>query len=330
MQKISVIGAGAWGTALATVARRAGRDVTLWAFEPEVAEAINTGHENTLYLPGVTLDAGIAATSDLAAALDAHAVLLVPPAQHVRRICQQAAPHWPAGVPAVICSKGIEQGSCALMTDVLADVLPGVPVMALSGPTFAIEVAKGLPTAVTLAGTDEALRAKVAAALATPGFRPYESDDLVGAEVGGAVKNVLAIACGIVEGLDLGENARAALITRGLEEIAVLAEALGGKRLTLMGLSGMGDLILTASSMKSRNFSLGAAIGQGKKAEDILAGRSAVTEGVHTAKALMELADKLGLEMPIARTVDAILNHGADLHAAIEKLLARPLGSEVG
>ncbi|WP_428846059.1 NAD(P)H-dependent glycerol-3-phosphate dehydrogenase [Magnetospirillum sulfuroxidans] len=328
MQRIGIIGAGAWGTALAVAARRAGRDVVLWAHEPDVAAAITAMGRNTVYLPDIHLDPSIRATTDLADALDADAVLLVTPAQHLRASLKQAARHWRRGVPAVICAKGIEQGSDCMMTEVAEAELPGIPLAVLSGPTFAIEVARGLPTAITLACGDAALGAKLVDALGTPAFRPYLAADLVGAEIGGAVKNVLAIACGIVEGKGYGDNARAALITRGLAEMSRLAMAKGGRMETLMGLSGMGDLILTASSAQSRNYSLGLLLGQGQSLADILAGRKAVTEGVWSAGAVVDMAQRLGIEMPICAGVDAVLNRACPLDEAIMQLLSRPFTLE--
>ncbi|SDH56652.1 NAD(P)H-dependent glycerol-3-phosphate dehydrogenase [Roseospirillum parvum] len=333
--RLAVIGAGAWGSALAQTARRAGRQVCLWAHEPETARAITEDHANPDYLPDVALDPGITATADLAQALaGAEAVLLVTPAQHLATVGAQAAAHWPLGrggrpVPAVICAKGIALDSGRLMSQEAARVLPaGTPLAALSGPTFAAEVARGLPTAVTLACADAELGAALVETLGGPSFRPYLSDDLIGAEVGGAVKNVLAIACGIVEGRGLGDNARAALITRGLAEITRLAVALGGQPGTVMGLCGLGDLMLTASSLQSRNYSLGVAVGQGHSAAQVMAGRRAVTEGVSTAQALAGLAETLGVEMPICQAVNAIVHQDADLDDTISGLLNRPFKME--
>lgn len=328
MQRIGIIGAGAWGTALAVTARRAGRDVVLWAHEPDVAGAINAMRQNTAYLPGVHLDCCIRATTDMADAVDADAVLLVTPAQHLRATARAAAPFWRPGVPAVICAKGIEQGSDCMMTEVVEAELPAAPQAVLSGPTFAAEVARGLPTAITLACADSDLGTALVAALGTQTFRPYLADDLVGAEIGGAVKNVLAIACGIVEGRGYGDNARAALITRGLAEMSRLALAKGGRAETLMGLSGMGDLILTASSTQSRNYSLGFMLGEGRKLADILAERRAVTEGVWSAGAVVDMARRLDIEMPISAAVDAVLNQGRPLDEAIAELLSRPFRAE--
>lgn len=328
MNTIGVVGGGAWGTALALTARRAGRDVMLWAREAAVVDSVNADHVNADFLPGVPLDPAIRATSDHAEIARADAVLLVPPAQHLRAACRALAPHWRQGIPAVICAKGVELSSCSLMAEAVAEELPGAVVAVLSGPTFAIEVARGLPTAITLACADAALGRKLVAALGTPSFRPYYSDDLIGAQVGGAVKNVLAIACGIVEGRGLGDNARAALITRGLAELTRLAVAKGGRLETLMGLSGLGDLILTASSTQSRNYSLGFALGQGRALADILGERRSVTEGVHTAGAVMALAGRLGVEMPICAGVEAVINQGVGLDDAIRQLLSRPFRAE--
>ena len=329
MQRVGVIGAGAWGTALAAVVRRAGRDVMLWAREEEVVGSINTHHINDVFLPNVPLDEGIQATTNMANATDADLVLLVAPAQHLRAVCGLLAPNWPNGTPAVICSKGIERITNLLMTDIIAEALPSAPPMVLSGPTFAKEVAAGLPTAVTLASADVALSDEVASAIGTQAFRPYTSTDLVGAAIGGAVKNVLAIACGIVHGKGLGENARAALITRGLTEVVRLAVALGGRPETLMGLCGLGDLLLTATSMQSRNYSLGAALGEGRTLDEILGVRRAVTEGVYTAEAVVALAKDKGVDMPICMAMDGILNRNTSVDQAIQGVLNRPIKEEL-
>jgi glycerol-3-phosphate dehydrogenase (NAD(P)+) len=328
MRTIGVVGGGAWGTALALTARRAGREVVLWAREESVVAQINASHVNLDFLPGVDLDPAIRATGDWAEVAKADAVLLVPPAQHLRAACKALAPHWRPGTAAVICAKGIELATSALMQEAVAEELPHAVPAILSGPTFAIEVAKGLPTAITLACADAALGRALVDALGTPTFRPYLSDDLVGAQVGGAVKNVLAIACGIVEGRGLGDNARAALITRGLAELVRLAQSKGAKPETLMGLSGLGDLILTASSTQSRNYSLGFALGQGRSLGEILGARKSVTEGVTTAGAVMEMAGRLGVEMPICAAVDAVINRGVGLGDAIAALLSRPFRNE--
>ncbi|OAN53785.1 NAD(P)H-dependent glycerol-3-phosphate dehydrogenase [Magnetospirillum moscoviense] len=328
MDSIGIVGAGAWGTALAATIRRAGRNVVLWAHEAEVVAGINATRTNATYLPGIALECGIRATIDLAEIAAQGVVLLVTPAQHLRATARALAPLWRPGTPAVICAKGIEQGTLAMMTEVVEAELPTAAIAVLSGPTFAIEVARGLPTAVTLACADQVLGKRLVEAVGTPTFRPYLADDLVGAEIGGAVKNVLAIACGIVEGRGMGDNARAALITRGLAELTRLAVAKGGRPETLMGLSGLGDLILTASSTQSRNYSLGFALGEGRSLADILASRRAVTEGVWSAGAVVDLAGRLGIEMPICAGVDSVINRGQDLDQAIAALLNRPFRAE--
>ncbi len=326
--KIGIIGGGAWGTALAVAANRAGREVILWAREPEVVEAIARRHVNELFLPGIPLDPAIQATDKVEQAIDVDVVLLVAPAQHIRAVCREVASIWRPDLPAIICAKGIEQKTLELMSTVLEETLPQAPIAVLSGPTFAIEVARGSPTAVTLACADADLGQALLKTIGTSTFRPYYSDDVIGAQVGGAVKNVLAIACGVVAGRELGDNARAALITRGLAEIVRLAEAMGAKRETLMGLSGLGDLILTANSMQSRNMSLGAALGRGEKLDEILGKRKSVAEGVHSAVAVMGLAARYQAEMPICAAVDALINQGADIDTTIQGLLARPFKSE--
>jgi glycerol-3-phosphate dehydrogenase (NAD(P)+) len=328
MARIGIIGAGAWGTALAMVARRADCDVTIWAHEAETVAAINDRHENPSFLPGVILNAEIRATTDLAEAAAADAVLLVTPAQFMRATTAQLAGAMKPDSPVVICAKGIEQQSGALMTEVAAETLPGHKLAVLSGPTFAAEVARGLPTAVTLACEDDDAADMLVASLGGERFRPYRSDDIIGAEIGGAIKNVLAIACGVTEGRGLGENARAALITRGLAEMTRLCVSKGGRAETMMGLCGLGDLTLTCASTKSRNYSLGHALGQGESLDRIMASRLSVAEGVHSAAAVIELSDSLGIEMPISRAVDGILNRGEELDAAIAGLLQRPFRSE--
>jgi glycerol-3-phosphate dehydrogenase (NAD(P)+) len=328
MQRIGIVGGGAWGTALAVTARRAGRDVVLWAREAEVVTAINRRHENPLFLPDIAIDPAIVATGDIAAAASADAVLLVVPAQHLRATAGALAPALRRDAAVVICAKGVEETSGALMSEVAVATLPGARVAILSGPTFAGEVARGLPTAVTLASADQELGGALIAALGTRSFRPYLGDDVVGAEIGGAVKNVLAIACGIVAGRRLGDNARAALITRGLAEMVRLARAKGGRAETLMGLSGLGDLTLTCTALQSRNHSLGFALGEGTALDDILGRRRSVAEGVSSAAAVAALASRLGVDMPIVAAVDAILHHGADIDQSIASLLARPFRGE--
>ena len=329
MRTAGVIGGGAWGTALAQVCARAGLTPTLWAREADVVASINADHENTSFLPGVELDPSIRATGDFADLAGSDLVLAVVPAQHLRAALAAFAPHARDGLPILLCAKGIEQGSLRMMTEVAAESLnPGQILAVLSGPTFAAEVARGLPTAVTLACADAELGARLVAGLGAPNFRPYLSGDLIGAEIGGAVKNVLAIACGIVAGKAMGENARASLITRGLAEMARLALAKGASTETLMGLSGMGDLVLTCTSTQSRNHSLGIALGQGKRLADILGSRHSVAEGVASAASVAALAASLGVEMPIVASVNAILHHGADTDETIGQLLARPFKRE--
>lgn len=331
MTRMTIIGAGAWGTALACVARRAGHDATIWARETEVVDAVNAGKGNPTYLPGLDLEPGIVATTDIAEAVkDADAVLMVAPSQFLRIVAKSMQPHLTPGTPVILCAKGIEHDTLALMTEAAEDALPGTPIAVLSGPTFAREVAQGLPTAVTLACADAALGQKLVDMIGIPMFRPYLSGDPVGAEIGGAVKNVLAIACGIVTGKKLGDNTRAALITRGLAEMARLGAAKGGKPETLMGLSGLGDLTLTCNGPQSRNMSLGMALGEGRALQDVLSERQSIAEGVFSAASVVALAAKLGVDMPICSAVDQVINHGADIDLAIAGLLSRPFRPESG
>ncbi len=323
-----VIGAGAWGTALAEVCTRAGLQVILWAREPEVREAVAATRENGLFLPGVPLSGAVSVTGDFADLSRCDLILAVPPAQYVRSTLSQFAAHAPDGLPVVLCAKGIEQGSLKLMTEVLLETLPQARPAVLSGPSFAAEVARGLPTAVTLACPDAALGQALAEAIASQAFRPYLSDDMIGAEAGGAVKNVLAIACGVVEGLKLGRSAHAALITRGFAEMTRLAVAKGAKAQTLAGLCGLGDLVLTCSSPQSRNMSVGLALGSGRSLEQALSGKVSVAEGVATAPAVRALARSLGVQMPICEAVGAVLAGEITLNAAIDGLLSRPLKPE--
>jgi glycerol-3-phosphate dehydrogenase (NAD(P)+) len=322
---IAVLGGGAWGTALAQVMARGGEDVRLWAREPEVVAAVNDTHANPLFLPDVALDPRIFATADMAALAAADVWLVVAPAQHLRSVLA-AAPvaHRPT---LVLCAKGIETGTLALMAEVAAEVAPGCPVAVLSGPTFAGEVARGLPTAITLACADADTGAALVKRLARPAFRPYLTDDVTGAEIGGAVKNVLAIACGVVVGRQLGENARAAIISRGFAEMLRFGLARGARAETLTGLSGLGDLVLTCGSVQSRNMSLGVAIGEGRPAADLLANRRTVAEGAATAPVLLAAAAAAGVEMPICAGVAALLD-GAPVDTVIGALLSRPLRSE--
>ena len=328
MSKIGVIGAGAWGTALASVMWRAGNEVIIQAHEPETARNINKNCTNPDFLPGIELAPEIKAVTALAEAVDSDAVLLAVPAQHLRSICEAASPDWPDNVPAIICSKGIEQNTCALMSEVVAMALPRKPIAVLSGPTFAIEVARDLPTAVTLACDNETIGKILMEQMNTRHFRMYRSSDVVGAQIGGAIKNVLAIACGIVEGRGLGENTRAALVTRGLAEMVRLGVAKGAKPETISGLSGLGDLTLTCNDMKSRNFSLGVGLGQGKSLDNIMLERKSVTEGVFTAGSVVDLARRIDVEVPICNAVDKVINYSAEIESVISGLLSRPLKEE--
>ncbi|BBD01225.1 MULTISPECIES: NAD(P)H-dependent glycerol-3-phosphate dehydrogenase [Sphingobium] len=322
--KAGVIGAGAWGTALAQLLASDGQPVALWALEPDVVDAINRTHENPLYLANIPLSPSIAATGSMADLSDCDLLLVVSPAQHLRSVVAQA----PAGVPLVLCSKGIEAGTSLLMSQVAQEAQPTSPIAVLSGPTFAHEVAKGLPTAITLACEDRELGQRLAARIARPAFRPYLSDDVIGAEIGGAVKNVLAIACGVAEGAGLGLNARAALISRGFAEMTRFGLARGARAETLGGLSGLGDLVLTCSSTNSRNFSLGKGLGEGGSAADLLSNRRTVAEGAHTAPVLRDAARAAGVEMPVVEAVCALLTEAAPLAQVIDALLARPLRPE--
>jgi glycerol-3-phosphate dehydrogenase (NAD(P)+) len=328
MDRIVVVGAGAWGTALAIEADRAGRAVTLVPRRPEQAALIARTRSNEAYLPGCPLDPAIAVTADESSVAGADAVLLAMPAQHLRAALERLRPLWRRAVP-VVCAKGIERTTGLLMPELAQAILPERPAIVLSGPTFAREVAQDLPAAVTLAGHDEATVDALMQALGTRRFRPYASDDPIGAAVGGAIKNVLAIAAGIVEGRRLGENARAAMITRALVEIRHLVRAKGGRPETPMGLSGLGDLLLTCTSRQSRNYSLGVALGGGQSQASLLDGRRTVVEGVETAAAIRSLADRLGLDMPIAFAVEAILHRGAAIDETIGQLLGRPFRTEI-
>jgi glycerol-3-phosphate dehydrogenase (NAD(P)+) len=322
---IGVVGAGAWGTALAQMLASNGREVLLWALEDGLAEAINTTHCNELFLPSADLAPTIRATGDLADMAACDVLLMVTPAQHLASVLGKMT-RFPRDI--VLCSKGIEQSTGRMMHDVAGEAAPDTDIAVLSGPTFAHEVAAGLPAAVTLAcGGGEAQWERLSPAIARPHFRPYYSDDVAGAEIGGAVKNVLAIACGVVEGLKLGQNARSALITRGFAEMMRFGVALGGKAETLTGLCGLGDLVLTCSSTSSRNFSLGKALGEGMSASEALADKRTVAEGAHTAPVLRELAAKHGVSMPITDAVNALLE-GAAAQDVVQALLARPLTAE--
>jgi glycerol-3-phosphate dehydrogenase (NAD(P)+) len=316
---IGVVGGGAWGTALACLARRAGRRVTLWSRDPAISRAIAHDRANPVYLPGTVLDAGIEATADPGSLTACDALLLVCPAQAVRDVAR----HLAGAAPVVICAKGIEASTGLLMPEVLAEVLPGRPVAMLSGPSFAEEAVQGLPTAVSIATADAALGRTLAGALAAGAFRPYWTHDVLGVALGGAAKNVLAIAAGIVEGRKLGASALAALTTRGFSELARLGRACGARAETLAGLSGLGDLILSCSSLQSRNFALGIALGRGEPAP-----QGKLAEGVFTAPVLIELAASQNVDMPVSNAVAAILAGKMTIDAAIEGLLTRPFKAE--
>ncbi len=319
--RLAVIGGGAWGTALAQVAAAGGQETLIWAIEDDVVAAINRIHENPVYLKGQKLSPSIRATSNFSDLSGADAWLVVTPAQHMRAVLSRSpCPN----IPLILCSKGIEEGSGLMLHQVARNVCPTSPVAVLSGPTFAHEVAARLPTAVTLACQDQALGETLRERLALPEFRIYASDDVAGAEIGGAVKNVLAIACGVVEGRGLGQNARAALIARGFAEMTRFGLAMGARRETLAGLSGLGDLVLTCSSENSRNFSLGKAIGEGRDAAALMADRRTVAEGAHTAPVLHRIAQEKGIDMPIVAAVAALLKRAVPIEQVLETLMARP------
>jgi len=322
VQKISVLGGGAWGTALALTAARAGRAVTLWEHDPGNAEHLETKRESR-FLPGVKLDDSIKVTRDLASAANADAILLVVPAQVLRSVVTGLAPSLAKGTPLISCAKGIEHGSHKFMGEIIAECAPDAVPAALSGPSFAADVARGLPTAVTLAAPDADTAAALSQAISSPTFRPYHSTDVRGVELGGATKNVLAIASGIVAGRDLGASAAAALITRGFAELTRFGTAYGAKVETMMGLSGLGDLILTCSTPQSRNFSFGVALGKGEPPSGKLA------EGVFTAPVLEKMARAKNVEMPIGFAVADVLAKRMTLDQAIESLLARPIKAEI-
>jgi len=319
--RIGVIGGGAWGTALAQVVASGGRQTLLWAREPDVVAAINGSHENSVFLPGIPLDSTVAATGEIADLAGCDAWLVVAPAQHLRGVLE-GAPR--TSVPLVLCAKGIEEGSGKLIHEVAREVCADAPVAVLSGPTFAHEVASGLPTAVTLAAEDLALAEQLRDRIGVPEFRIYVSDDVAGAEIGGAVKNVLAIACGVVEGRGLGQNARAALIARGFAEMTRFGLSRGAQRETLSGLSGLGDLVLTCSSTSSRNYSLGKGIGEGRPAAELLADRRTVAEGAFTAPVLAQIAQQEGIDMPIVEAVADLIAGRSSVDAVLEALLSRP------
>ena len=336
--KICVIGAGAWGTALASVARRAGRKTAIWGRDQATVEAINSRNENPRYLPGITLPDGIAATTNMAEALKgAEAVLLVTPSRTLRDICTQMRPHLAEGVPIALCAKGIEAGSGYLLSEVASEMLPGHQIGALSGPTFATETALGHLTAATIAfqfsyadrlDTASSPAARLALSMGSEFFRPYISDDLVGVEVSGAVKNVIAIACGMMTGAGYAENTRAALIVRGMDEMKTLADVFGGRRETVTGLAGAGDLTLTCSSQTSRNMSLGVQLGKGIARDQCFDGKAVVVEGEVNSVSVMDLARRMNIRMPICESVYRILHQGADVRETFAELWSRPIEGE--
>jgi glycerol-3-phosphate dehydrogenase (NAD(P)+) len=328
IQRVVIAGAGAFGTALAVVADKAGRRVTLFARDAGQADAITKARENSRYLPGVALPASINVTANAKDFRDADLVILAAPAQATRALATMQAAKIPPGIPVIATAKGIERGSGKTQTEIIAEVLPKAQPAALSGPGFAEEIARGLPTAVTFAAKDMALAHALSAALATDAFRPYASDDLIGVELGGAIKNVLAIAAGIVAGRLLGESARAALIARGLAEMMRLGGALGARAETFMGLSGLGDLVLTATSRHSRNLAFGMALGEGQSPGALLTTGMPLVEGAHTAAVAATLARRHDVDMPITAAVAALVEERLTVNAAIERLVSRPLKAE--
>ncbi|HUB85382.1 MAG TPA: NAD(P)H-dependent glycerol-3-phosphate dehydrogenase [Rhizomicrobium sp.] len=325
---IGVIGAGAWGTALGAVAALAGRKVTLWARESAVVDTVRSKHENEMFLPGVTLPAGIAATTDLSKAAGADALLIGAPAQHLRATLAQLKPLLKPAMPLILCAKGIERGTGRLMTEVLIEEVPDCEPAILSGPSFARDVARNLPTAVTIAAKNIGTAQKLQSAFGHMTFRPYASDDLTGVALGGAAKNVYAIACGIVAGMGLGESARAATLSRSFAELCRLGEAMGARAETLMGLSGLGDLVLTATSASSRNYAFGLDVGKAMPRAELFKPGRPLAEGVETAPALVARAKQHNVELPIAETTAEVLSGAIALDAAIPRLMSRPLRTE--
>jgi glycerol-3-phosphate dehydrogenase (NAD(P)+) len=322
MSRLGVLGAGAWGTALALIAAQAGHEVALWGRDKGQIDEIRRTRENAKRLPGVRLPTAIEPVTEIAPLLTADTILLAVPAQALRQAC---APFAATALTLVICAKGVERGTGLVLSEVVRAVCSEAKVAALSGPSFALEVARGLPTAVTVAAKDVALARRLAELLAVRSFRPYPTDDLLGVEIGGALKNVIAIASGAVIGRELGENARAALITRGLAEMARLAEALGARRETLMGLSGLGDLMLTATSLTSRNTRFGYELGRGKAPQALMGLGQPLAEGAWTAQAACELARRVGVELPIIEAVTRVVAGEMGIDDAVQSLLARPL-----
>lgn len=328
MNRVSIIGAGAWGTALALTAFRAGSQVTMWSISLDEVETINQRHENVYRLPGVPLDPSLYATTDPDETAQADLVILAPPAQFMRSTCKTFCKVLTSDVPLIIASKGIENETSRLMSEVIRDYFPQNPLLVLSGPSFANDVAKRLPTAVALAAEDLSLSQKIAHQLSSQYFRLYASNDIIGTQLGGACKNIIAIACGVIEGRELGDNARAALVTRGLAEITRLGCAMGGKLETFLGLSGVGDITLTSLSSQSRNKSFGLSLGRGTPLEELLSNKKTLTEGVHTVAGTIALAEKFQVQMPITFAMNTLLNQGGAVETLIEDILTRPLKVE--
>jgi len=326
--RVGVFGGGAWGTALAQALSFAGHGVTLYAREPEVIASINQDRVNRLFLKDAQLSARIMATDAISDLGECDLIMMVPPAQHMRQSLEALKPHLMSDITIILCAKGVERGTDALMNHILAEVLPSAKAAVLAGPSFAIEVALGKPCAVTLACADPQLGAKIAQTIAGPSFRPYLSTDMIAAEAGGAIKNVLAIACGVSEGRSLGRNAHAALITRGFAEMTRLAVALGAKASNMMGLCGLGDLVLTCSSTQSRNMSTGFALGQGQSLDSYMKDRLTVAEGVQSAPAVVELGQKYGIDLPLCSSVNDLLSGRLNVDQAIDALMNRPLRHE--
>lgn len=326
---IGILGAGAWGTALAQTLSKTGKNVTLWTRAQSHADEINRYKENKSYLPGYDLDDNILATSDIKKTIKNNVLLLVTPAQIYRNLLQSIADDLNENHILILCSKGIEHGSGKLLGEITEEIAPQTRTLILSGPNFAIDVVAGKPAGTTLACENLGLAQSIQSLIAAPHFRPYIVSDVIGTQVAGALKNVIAIACGIAHGMNMGESARASLVTRGLAEIARLGIAMGAQKETFLGMCGIGDMMLTCSSETSRNFSLGAELGRGHALQDILTKRKNVTEGVHTAQSAMLLAERHNIDMPICESIDQCLNHGMPLNAVLDKMLRRPLKSEI-
>ncbi|HFB2048710.1 MAG: NAD(P)-dependent glycerol-3-phosphate dehydrogenase [Hyphomicrobiaceae bacterium] len=327
-RRIGIIGGGAWGTALAQTLARTGCEVMIWTHEASTASEINNHHTNEFFLAGISLNRNIKATLSLELLAENDLLLMTSPSQHIRSIASKILPYINNSTPLLICAKGIEQSSGKLLTEVLTEELPDITFGVLSGPSFACEVARGLPAALTLASQQENLNTRFARTLGSKCFRIYWTDDMIGVQLGGAIKNVLAIAAGMVEGKELGANAHAAIVTRGFAEMCRFAKKLGARTETLSGLSGLGDLLLTCSSSHSRNMTLGRALGQGHSIEKILGARKTVTEGIYTAQAIVKIAQKKEINVPISSAVNAIIGGKTTVNEAIDGLMKRALRAE--